>query len=35
MADGGEQEFVVGQRPGGVGLLGDGDGFHTILSDNQ
>jgi hypothetical protein len=31
MADGGEQQFVVGQRPGGVGLFGDGESFHAII----
>lgn len=35
MADGGEQEFVVGQRPGGVKLFGDGNGFHAILWQKQ
>jgi len=34
MADGGEQQGVVGQRPGRVNFFGDGDGFHAILSEN-
>jgi hypothetical protein len=35
MADGGEQLFVVKQRSGGVGLFGNGNGFHTFFSENS
>lgn len=33
MAEGDQQFFVVGQRLGGVGLFGDGDGFHVIFCE--
>jgi hypothetical protein len=35
MAEGGHQQFMVGQRPCWVGLSRNDDGFHAILLENQ